>query len=103
MARKRSSEFELYDDDGHVVASSSPALPGDEQNPAPAGPGGFTPPHVATAGRGRYRVSLRCPTPLAHATLEIEDAANEDDARKQFCDKNGISDSSHEWDIQRIA
>jgi len=96
MGRKRSAEFELYDDEGRVVESSAaPAATAQSQNP----PGDGL--HVATAGPGRYRVTLHCPTPLAHKTLEV-DAADEADARKQFCARNGISDSSHPWDIQRI-
>ena len=98
MGRKRSAEFELYDDAGQVVESSaSPAQPVQPAGVAGSGSAGF----VATAGPGRYRVTLHCPTPLAHKTLEV-DAADEVDARKQFCTRNGISDSSHPWDIQRI-
>lgn len=98
MARKRSAEFELYDDAGQVVESSATSVRPAASEDVASSSAGF----IATAGPGRYRVTLHCPTPLAHKTLEV-DAADEADARKQFCMRNGISDSSHPWDIQRIA
>ena len=96
MAKKQQAEFEIYDDSGAVVESSARPAAAVATAPAPAGP------RIATAGPGRYRVTLHCPTPLAHRTLEIEHAENEDDARKQFCARNGISESGHPWDIERI-
>ena len=51
---------------------------------------------------GRYRVELICPTPLAHPTMVV-DADGEGQARKLFCEANGICDSVHQWKIQRVA
>ena len=49
-----------------------------------------SPPAAST----RFRVTLNCPTPVAHPELDVEadDAAA---AWNQFCAANGISDSEH--------
>lgn len=57
---------------------------------------------VSKSGKPVYRVSLACKTPLAHASLEIE-AQSEEEAKKEFCRQNGISDSIHPWSVVRIA
>lgn len=49
----------------------------------------------------RYRVTLNCPTPLAHRTLDIE-ADNEQEAWGLFMVANGIRDSRHERTIEKI-
>ena len=48
-----------------------------------------------------YRVALQCPTPLAHPELEVV-ADTDDDAWRQFCAANGISDSEHPRAIVRL-
>lgn len=53
-------------------------------------------------GPPRWRVALRCPTPLAHASLEVE-AISEAEAKAKFCQANGISDSVHDWTIERLS
>lgn len=52
-------------------------------------------------GVSRWSVRLNCPTPLAHAELEVE-AATEEEAKRKFCDANGISGSGHMWQLTRI-
>lgn len=52
-------------------------------------------------GKKLYRVTLNCPTPLAHKTLEVE-AESEEEARKAYCRANAISGSVHVWDVVRI-
>jgi hypothetical protein len=42
----------------------------------------------------RYLVSLNCPTPLEFPELELE-AESKEDAWRQFCALNGITDSEH--------
>jgi hypothetical protein len=42
----------------------------------------------------RFRVTLNCPTPVAHPELEVE-ADDEAAAWKEFCAANGISGSEH--------
>ena len=42
----------------------------------------------------RFRVTLICPTPVAHPELDVE-AEDEAAAWKQFCTANGISGSEH--------
>lgn len=59
-------------------------------------------PFVTTAGAGKYRVALNCPTPLAHRELDIE-ADNEEDAKKKFCEANTISGSDHTWRVEKVA
>jgi hypothetical protein len=49
----------------------------------------------------RYRVTLACPTPLLHRTLEVE-APGEEQAKLAFCKANGISDSVHPWTIEAL-
>jgi hypothetical protein len=59
-----------------------------------------TPP-AASPTLMRYRVALYCPTPLEFPELEL-DAVSEDDAWRQFCAVNGISDSEHPRAIAAI-
>lgn len=66
--------------------------------PAPPPAAAPSPP---VAALNRYLVELRCPTPLAHPSLEVE-AANEDEARAQFCEKNGISGSTQNWSVRKL-
>ena len=49
----------------------------------------------------RFRVSLRCPTPLVCAELEVE-AVDEAAAWREFCAANNISDSEHPRTIVRV-
>ena len=51
-------------------------------------------PALPPAVSSRFRVTLHCPTPVAHPELNVEadDAAA---AWKQFCAANNISDSEH--------
>ena len=42
----------------------------------------------------RFRVTLHCPTPVAHPELDVK-ADDKAAAWKQFCAANGISDSDH--------
>ncbi len=54
-----------------------------------------TPPDTVTVPPAtRYRVSLICPTPLAHPELDVE-ADSPEAAWRQFCAANGITDSEH--------
>ncbi len=46
----------------------------------------------------RFRVTLICPTPVAHPELEVE-AENEAAAWTRFCTANGISGSEHKRTI----
>lgn len=102
MGRKRS--VDVLDDFPSFAESSSPddAPPLSQAAAAPAPVVAAPAPFIATAGQGRYQVSLHCPTPLAHKTLIVE-AASEDEARQKFCALNGISGSSHEWQITRVS
>ena len=52
-------------------------------------------PSAAPASSLRFRVTLNCPTPVAHPELEVE-AETESAAWQQFCAANGITDSVHE-------
>jgi len=52
----------------------------------------------ALAVSTRFRVTLHCPTPVAHPELEVE-AEDEAAAWRQFCRANGISDSEHKRTI----
>ena len=49
---------------------------------------------LPTISLNRFRVTLNCPTPVAHPELEVE-AEDEAAAWKQFCTANGISSSDH--------
>ena len=49
-----------------------------------------------------WRVSLHCPTPLAHPTLDVT-ATNEEEAKAEFCRRNGISGSVHNWTVERLS
>lgn len=49
----------------------------------------------------RYRVSLSCPTPLAHQTLTVE-ARSDAEARAAFNAANGISGSDHTYTVTRV-
>jgi len=51
--------------------------------------------------RPRYRVTLTCPTPLAHPSLEVE-ADDPEKAKLAFYAANGICDSKHPMDIKRV-
>lgn len=102
-APKKRSHKKKAAADPHREAQKAARRLEDLPPPKPYGQAAAAPKlHVSTAGAGRYRVSLRCPTPLQFSTLEVE-AAHEDDARAKFCAANGISGSSHEWQIQKIA
>ena len=85
-------QLDFEDEDGPVVpASEVPPLapvPGLVELPQQEAP-------------PRWRVTLVCPTPLAHKTLEVE-GANEEEARKAFCAANGISGSVHVWTVERL-
>jgi hypothetical protein len=48
-----------------------------------------------------WEVSLNCPTPLAFKVLRVH-AAAPDQAKMEFCRVNGISDSRHDWKINRV-
>lgn len=74
-----------------VHTATSPLLP----LPAPVAPA------PAERPLRRWRVSLTCPTPLAHREMEIE-AADEHAAKAEFCRVNGITDSIHPWKVERI-
>ncbi len=49
----------------------------------------------------RWSVTLNCPTPLAHKTLEV-DAPDEHAAKLAYYQANGICDSHHGWDIKKL-
>lgn len=48
-----------------------------------------------------YRVSLACPTPLAHPTLDVS-AAGHDDAIAKFNAENGIFGSVHPYSVEKL-
>ncbi len=48
-----------------------------------------------------WRVSLNCPTPLLHKSLEVG-ALTEQEAKQKFLAANGISDSVHPFVIERL-
>lgn len=81
MARKSASAVQTFDDDPVLDPVHRPD------------PG---------SGPGRYRVSLDCPTPLAHASLEVE-AATPEEARALFDQSNGISGSEHAYTVTKVA
>lgn len=56
---------------------------------------------VRPSSPARWSVTLTCPTPLAHPTLEVE-ASCEAEAKQKFFDANGISGSEHSLTITRI-
>lgn len=49
----------------------------------------------------RWRVSLAAQTPIAFPSLELE-AADEAAAKAEFCRRNGITESTCPWTIERI-
>lgn len=57
---------------------------------------------AATPKGPLWRVSLDCPTPIEHRTLDVE-AGSQDEAKAKFCKANGISDSEHQFSYARIA
>ena len=86
-----------------VVADASkffdeaPAQQVQEQDSEPAAPEPPATPAEAT----RYRVELKCPTPLRAKVLEVE-CATESEAWDKFCVHNGISGSSCDRDIRKV-
>ena len=64
--------------------------PRTDTDTTPGPPALSAPPAVST----RFRVTLHCPTPVAHPELDVE-ASDKGEAWKQFCAANGISDSDH--------
>ena len=48
-----------------------------------------------------FRVLLKANTPLVEPEMLIE-ATHAEEAKRQFCDRNGISDSTCEWVIEEI-
>lgn len=56
-------------------------------------------PGPAPTAQGRFRVSLACPTPIAHKSLVVE-AATDEEARQAFMKANGISGSDAEWRVE---
>jgi len=107
MARPRkqqesSPEFAIYDDDGQPVAATAVREDAGREAAPPAGADAPAP-FVTTAGPGRYFVKLNCPTPITYDKgLEVE-ADSEGDAKKKFCEANGISGSEHEFCIEKVA
>ena len=67
------------------------------RTPPPAPP----PKLMGDASLPLWRVRLVCPTPLHFPVLEIH-AADSHQAKMEFCRQNGISDSIHKWDIERV-
>ncbi|MBS0265647.1 MAG: hypothetical protein JSS02_27190 [Planctomycetes bacterium] len=64
-------------------------------------PSAVSQPAVSEPARSRFQVSLHCPTPLTHPTLELT-ATSADDAWAQFCAANGISNSEHPREIRPL-
>lgn len=92
--RKRASRAKPKPEAGPPKEKDAPkdAAPEDQEHedqeaPEPAAP--------------RFRVTLNCPTPLMHQTLEVE-ADTEVQAKAAFCRANGISDSVHTWTVERV-
>lgn len=73
-----------------------------ESQPAAAGTNAATAVQTgpATAAPSHFRVTLNCPTPIAHKSLVVA-AATDEDARAAFMRANGISFSGHEWRVEK--
>jgi hypothetical protein len=50
----------------------------------------------------KWKVALKCPTPLLHEEMVIE-ATGPEQAKAIFMDTNGICATVHEWEVQRVA
>ena len=59
------------------------------------------PPAAFPTAPPRFRVTLQCPTPVAHPELDVE-ADDETAAWNKFCAANGISGSDHPRQIVPI-
>ncbi len=83
---------------GRPKKAKTEELPAVEAPPAKA-----TRKKKASAVKGPlWRVSLNCPTPLAHRTLDVE-AKDADDAKEKYHKANGLSGSEWVYSIEQIA
>lgn len=80
-----------HSEGGTAVAGQAPTIANVLRNDPPPG---AKPPRA-------FRVSLMAPTPLAENDVEIE-AASPDEAWREFCKLNGISDSVHPKKIEPL-